>query len=66
MDCAVQAHTVREHIRQAGLKVDLVITSPLTRALETAVGVFGEHQCPLQSEIQTPGMCHDPLRQLMQ
>jgi hypothetical protein len=38
-----QAHALRAHIRSLPepLGVDAVIVSPLTRALETAVGVFG-------------------------
>ena len=38
-----QAHALRDHIRALAepLGVDVVIVSPLSRALETAVGVFG-------------------------
>lgn len=36
-----QAEALNAHIRSTpGLKVDLVVVSPLTRALETAVGAF--------------------------
>ncbi len=38
-----QAHALRAHIKALPepVGVDVVIVSPLTRALETAVGVFG-------------------------
>ena len=35
-----QAEDLNRHIVNAGLKVDLVVVSPLSRALETAVGAF--------------------------
>lgn len=43
---ATQAKAVQEHIRANDLKVDVVIVSPLTRALETAVGCFGNFAQP--------------------
>eukprot|EP00878_Enallax_costatus_P009327 GHUV01009749.1.p1 GENE.GHUV01009749.1~~GHUV01009749.1.p1 ORF type:complete len:333 (+),score=54.98 GHUV01009749.1:140-1138(+) len=42
-----QAKAVQQHIKQMGIKVDIVIVSPLTRALETAVGCFGNFSAPL-------------------
>ncbi|PSS26168.1 Phosphoglycerate mutase-like protein, partial [Actinidia chinensis var. chinensis] len=38
-----QVDNLRKHVRSCGLikKVDLVITSPLFRTMQTAVGVFG-------------------------
>lgn len=42
-----QARAVQEHIRTHNIKVDVVIVSPLTRALETAVGCFGNFAPPL-------------------
>eukprot|EP00879_Flechtneria_rotunda_P021539 GHRR01022702.1.p1 GENE.GHRR01022702.1~~GHRR01022702.1.p1 ORF type:complete len:260 (+),score=50.95 GHRR01022702.1:194-973(+) len=42
-----QAKAVQDHIRATGIKVEVVITSPLTRALETAVGCFGNLSKPL-------------------
>eukprot|EP00877_Chromochloris_zofingiensis_P012637 jgi/Chrzof1/7627/Cz02g30220.t1 len=38
-----QAHELQAHIKATGIAVDLVVTSTLTRALETAVGCFGSH-----------------------
>eukprot|EP00878_Enallax_costatus_P036165 GHUV01040511.1.p1 GENE.GHUV01040511.1~~GHUV01040511.1.p1 ORF type:complete len:141 (-),score=16.92 GHUV01040511.1:385-807(-) len=43
----LQAKAVQQHIKQMGIKVDIVIVSPLTRALETAVGCFGNFSAPL-------------------
>ncbi|KAL5719316.1 hypothetical protein ACHQM5_012111 [Ranunculus cassubicifolius] len=39
-----QVDHLRNHVRASGLsrKIDLVITSPLLRTMQTAVGVFGE------------------------
>lgn len=37
-----QAHALGEHVRAAGLRPQLVVVSPLTRAIETAVGCFGD------------------------
>ncbi|XP_061358423.1 phosphoglycerate mutase-like protein 1 [Gastrolobium bilobum] len=39
----LQVDNLRNHVRASGLinKIDLVITSPLMRTLQTAVGVFG-------------------------
>lgn len=37
---------MQEHIRASNLRVDVVIVSPLTRALETAVGCFGNFLQP--------------------
>jgi hypothetical protein len=42
-----QAKAVQEHIRAHSIKVDVVVVSPLTRALETAVGCFGNFAPPL-------------------
>lgn len=42
-----QAKAVQDHIRAHNIRVDLVIVSPLTRALETAVGCFGNLSGPL-------------------
>lgn len=41
-----QAHALRDHIHSLPepLGVDAVIVSPLSRALETAVGVFGGNE----------------------
>eukprot|EP00195_Chlamydomonas_chlamydogama_P015983 CAMPEP_0202911318 /NCGR_PEP_ID=MMETSP1392-20130828/54635_1 /ASSEMBLY_ACC=CAM_ASM_000868 /TAXON_ID=225041 /ORGANISM="Chlamydomonas chlamydogama, Strain SAG 11-48b" /LENGTH=209 /DNA_ID=CAMNT_0049601783 /DNA_START=221 /DNA_END=847 /DNA_ORIENTATION=+ len=36
-----QAALLGQHIRSANMPVELVVTSPLTRTLETACGVFG-------------------------
>ncbi|KAL9250079.1 Phosphoglycerate mutase-like protein [Drosera capensis] len=38
-----QVDNLREYVRETGLlkKIDLVVTSPLTRTMQTAVGVFG-------------------------
>ncbi|KAF3435857.1 hypothetical protein FNV43_RR22949 [Rhamnella rubrinervis] len=38
-----QVDNLRKHVRSSGLykKIDLVITSPLLRTMQTAVGVFG-------------------------
>jgi hypothetical protein len=38
-----QAKAVQEHVSTHKLRVDVVLVSPLTRALETAVGCFGNH-----------------------
>lgn len=35
-----QALALNKHIKAVGLKVDVVVSSPLTRTLETAVGAF--------------------------
>lgn len=37
-----QAHALGEHVRSAGLRPQLVVVSPLARAIETAVGAFGD------------------------
>jgi hypothetical protein len=42
-----QAKAVQHHIRAHNIKVDVVIVSPLTRALETAVGCFGNFTQPM-------------------
>lgn len=42
-----QAKAVQQHIREHNIRTDVVIVSPLTRALETAVGCFGNHGPPL-------------------
>jgi hypothetical protein len=42
-----QAKAVQDHIRAHNIKVDVVIVSPLTRAIETAVGCFGNFAPPL-------------------
>jgi len=44
---SLQAQAVQDHIRANNIRVDLVIVSPLTRALETAVGCFGNLSGPL-------------------
>ncbi|XP_060673409.1 phosphoglycerate mutase-like protein 1 isoform X2 [Ziziphus jujuba] len=38
-----QVHNLRKHVQASGLskRIDLVITSPLLRTMQTAVGVFG-------------------------
>lgn len=36
-----QAEDLNSHIVSSGLQVDLVVVSPMMRALETAVGAFG-------------------------
>lgn len=36
-----QAALLRRHVASVGLRVELVVVSPLTRTLETAVGIFG-------------------------
>jgi len=47
---------LREHVRKSGLakKIELVITSPLLRTMQTAVGVFG-------GENYTDGVSAPPL-----
>lgn len=51
-----QVDNLRKHVRSCGLskKIDLVITSPLLRTMQTAVGVFG-------GEAYTDGMGVPPL-----
>ncbi|KAF6154563.1 hypothetical protein GIB67_017945 [Kingdonia uniflora] len=51
-----QADNLRKHVHACGLakKIDLVITSPLLRTMQTAVGVFG-------GEGYVDGMCVPPL-----
>jgi hypothetical protein len=39
----LQAKALQQHIKQSGIQVDVVIVSPLKRALQTAVGCFGNH-----------------------
>ncbi|XP_070056252.1 phosphoglycerate mutase-like protein 1 isoform X2 [Nicotiana tabacum] len=43
-----QVDNLRKHVHASGLskKVELVITSPLLRTMQTAVGVFGGEGCP--------------------
>ncbi|XP_057976945.1 phosphoglycerate mutase-like protein 1 isoform X2 [Malania oleifera] len=43
-----QVDNLREYVRACGIfkRIDLVITSPLLRTLQTAVGVFGCEDCP--------------------
>ncbi|GBF94404.1 hypothetical protein Rsub_07218 [Raphidocelis subcapitata] len=38
-----QAHELGRHMAAAGIRPQVVIVSPLTRAIETAVGAFGDH-----------------------
>ena len=38
-----QAHALAAHCSTAGVRPQLVVVSPLTRAIETAVGAFGDH-----------------------
>ncbi len=38
-----QAHALGRHIAAAGIRPEVVVVSPLTRAIETAVGCFGDH-----------------------
>jgi hypothetical protein len=52
--CRWQAHALGDHLRRVTHRVDVVIVSPLMRALETAVGAFG------QSEWKS-GTGHQPL-----
>lgn len=52
----LQAKAVQQHIKQTGLQVDVVLVSPLTRALETAVGCFGNFSSPLNG---TPPLMHE-------
>ncbi|KMS99617.1 hypothetical protein BVRB_1g021880 [Beta vulgaris subsp. vulgaris] len=42
-----QVDNLQKHVRASGLnkKIELVITSPLTRTIQTAVGVFGAGDC---------------------
>lgn len=39
----LQAKALQQHIKASGIQVDVVIASPLKRALQTAVGCFGNH-----------------------
>lgn len=45
----LQVDNLRKHVRDSGLlkKIDLVVTSPLMRTMQTAVGVFGGENYPL-------------------
>ncbi|WIA10112.1 hypothetical protein OEZ85_010319 [Tetradesmus obliquus] len=38
-----QAKALQQHIKASGIQVDVVMVSPLKRALQTAVGCFGNH-----------------------
>ncbi|KAG2564565.1 phosphoglycerate mutase-like protein 1 isoform X2 [Panicum virgatum] len=51
-----QVDSLREHVKKSGLakKIELVITSPLLRTMQTAVGVFGD-------ENYTDGVSAPPL-----
>nr|AFK36395.1 unknown [Lotus japonicus] len=51
-----QVDNLREHVKSSGLSkgIELVITSPLTRTMQTAVGVFG-------GEASTDGIDSPPL-----
>lgn len=42
-----QVDLLREHVKESGLaeKIELVICSPLSRTMQTAVGVFGGESC---------------------
>ncbi|WOL19342.1 hypothetical protein Cni_G28140 [Canna indica] len=42
-----QVDSLRKHVKDSGLykKIELVITSPLLRTMQTAVGVFGGESC---------------------
>ena len=52
MQTCVQAEALRAHIANLPerLKVDLVVSSPLTRTLETAVGVFANEDWTSKSQ----------------
>jgi hypothetical protein len=59
-----QAKAVQQHIKAAGIRVDVVLVSPLTRALETAVGCFGNLNGPSNGTAplmigltEVPGRC---------
>jgi hypothetical protein len=39
----LQAKALQQHIKASGIQIDVVIVSPLKRALQTAVGCFGNH-----------------------
>eukprot|EP00882_Tetradesmus_deserticola_P011793 GHRQ01012481.1.p1 GENE.GHRQ01012481.1~~GHRQ01012481.1.p1 ORF type:complete len:275 (+),score=88.04 GHRQ01012481.1:108-932(+) len=41
--CCLQSKAVQQHIKASGIQVDVVVVSPLKRALQTAVGCFGNH-----------------------
>ncbi len=47
LPCLLQAHALQKHIAQLPdpLNIEAVIVSPLSRALQTAVGAFGGGSC---------------------
>ena len=61
----VQAEAVQQHLAglQQPLQVEVVICSPLTRTLETAVGIFGTRECTDGTQ-RKPLMLQQPSRQV--
>jgi broad specificity phosphatase PhoE len=45
-----QAQVAEARAAFRDLRFDLIIVSPLTRALQTATGIFGDHDAPMQVE----------------
>eukprot|EP00892_Ulva_mutabilis_P003495 jgi/Ulvmu1/1517/UM011_0247.1 len=45
-----QAHAVQQHFQSRSLQAQLIVSSPLTRTLETTAGAFGNHDVSVTSD----------------